>query len=320
MAYAILRFSKRKAGGVAGADRHNERKKQSYKSNPDIVTGRSRLNYHFVKPGGNYKEGYSRLVEQAGCRVRKDSVVLVETLLTASPEFLSAMNGKQQRAFFERAFRFIADKVGEQNIISAVVHMDEKTPHMHLSFCPITEDNRLSAKEIIGDRRKLERWQDEYHAHMVKQYPELQRGVPSRISHRKHIPPYLFKQAKELDKAHGEIVRAIKDIGMLNAGKKRDEALGVLEKYIPVMTRFTAQIQRTDKYIADLEKTTEQMRSALDMKNEKISDMHAQIFGLEYNIKALSREQKRAKELLDRVPPEVLERLKPTRRNRDLER
>ncbi len=306
MAYAILRFSKRKAGGVAGADRHNERKKQSYKSNPDIDTERSKLNYHFVKPNGTYKNGYTRLIQEAGCRVRKDSVVLVETLLTASPEFLKPMNEMQQREFFERAFRFIADKVGQQNIISAVVHMDETTPHMHLSFCPITEDNRLSAKEIIGDRRKLEKWQDEYHAHMVKQYPELQRGIPSRISHRKHIPSYLFKQAKELDNAHAEIVRAVKDIGMLNAGKKRDEALAVLEKYIPVMTRFTAQIGRTNKYIAELEKTTAEMRSAIDRKNEKISDMDAQIFGLEYNIKSLSREQKRTKELLDRVPPEIL--------------
>ena len=216
MAYAILRFSKRKAGGVAGADRHNERKKQSYKSNPDIDTGRTKNNYHLVKPSGTYKSEYTRLIKEAGCKVvRKDSVVLVETLLTASPEFLSAMNGKQQREFFERAFRFIAERIGEKNIISAVVHMDESMPHMHLSFCPITEDDRLSAKDIVGDRRKLEKWQDEYHAHMVKYYPALQRGIPSRISHRKHIPPYLFKQAKELDNAHAEIVRAVKDISML---------------------------------------------------------------------------------------------------------
>lgn len=100
MAYAILRFSKRKAGGVAGADRHNERKKQSYKSNPDIDTGRTKNNYHLVKPSGTYKSEYTRLIKEAGCKVvRKDSVVLVETLLTASPEFLSAMNGKQQREF-----------------------------------------------------------------------------------------------------------------------------------------------------------------------------------------------------------------------------
>lgn len=155
---------------------------------------------------------------------------------------------------------------------------------------------------------------------MVKYYPALQRGIPSRISHRKHIPPYLFKQAKELDNAHAEIVRAVKDISMLNAGKKREEALSVLERYIPVMTRFTAQIGRTDKYIAELEKTTAEMRSAIARKNEKISEMDAQIFGLEYNIKALSREQKRTKELLDRVPPDIIAQIRQPKRNRDISR
>ena len=55
--YAILRFSKRKAGGVASADRHNERKKAAYKSNPNIDRSRSKYNYHLVEPSGTYKEG-----------------------------------------------------------------------------------------------------------------------------------------------------------------------------------------------------------------------------------------------------------------------
>lgn len=317
MPYAILRFSKRKAGGVAGADRHNERKKQSYKSNPDIATSRTKENYHIVKPPGKYKDAYTEMIKAAGCKVRKDSVVLVETLLTASPEFLKAMTKAEQREFFERACDFISRKVGKQNIISAVVHMDETTPHMHLSFCPITEDNRLSAKEIIGDRKKLEQWQDEYHACMSEKYPVLQRGIPARITHRKNIPSYLFKQARELNTAHEEIIAAVKDIGMLNAGKKRDEALRVLEKYMPMMVRFTAQMHRTDDYIAELEKTTAQMRSALERKDEKISDMDAQIFGLEYNLKNLIREQKRAKELLDRVPPDIMKQLNQKKQNRE---
>ena len=50
MPYAILRFQKRKAGGVAACERHNERKKEAYKSNPDIDMERSKNNYHLVKP------------------------------------------------------------------------------------------------------------------------------------------------------------------------------------------------------------------------------------------------------------------------------
>ena len=50
MPYAILRFQKRKAGGVAACERHNERKKEAYKSNPDIDMERSKNNYHLIAP------------------------------------------------------------------------------------------------------------------------------------------------------------------------------------------------------------------------------------------------------------------------------
>ena len=75
MPYAILRFQKRKAGGVAACERHNERKKEAYKSNPDIDVGRSKDNYHLVEPPCyTYKKEINRMVAEAGCRTRKDSV------------------------------------------------------------------------------------------------------------------------------------------------------------------------------------------------------------------------------------------------------
>ena len=81
MPYAILRFQKRKAGGVAACERHNERKKEAYKSNPDIDMERSKNNYHLVKPPRyTYKKEINRMVAEAGCRTRKDSVMMVETL------------------------------------------------------------------------------------------------------------------------------------------------------------------------------------------------------------------------------------------------
>ena len=54
--------------------------------------------------------------------------------------------------------------------------MDEKTPHLHLTFVPLTKDNRLCAKEIIGNRANLTKWQDDFHAYMVEKYPDLERG------------------------------------------------------------------------------------------------------------------------------------------------
>ena len=94
------------------------------------------------------------MVAEAGCRTRKDSVMMVETLITASPEFMNQLPPEEQKAYFQTALDFISERVGKQNILSAVVHMDERTPHMHLCFVPITPDNKLSAKAILGKQGK----------------------------------------------------------------------------------------------------------------------------------------------------------------------
>ena len=67
MPYAILRFQKRKAGSVAACERHNERKKEAYKSNPDIDVERSKYNYPLVLPPRyTYKKEINRMVQAAG--------------------------------------------------------------------------------------------------------------------------------------------------------------------------------------------------------------------------------------------------------------
>ncbi len=78
--------------------------------------------------------------------------------------------------------------------------MDEKTPHLHLCFVPLTADGRLSAKEIVGNRKNLVKWQDEFWQHMVKQYPELERGESASQTGREHIPPRIFKEMTQLTK------------------------------------------------------------------------------------------------------------------------
>ena len=194
MPYAILRFQKRKAGSVAACERHNERKKEAYKSNLDIDMERSKYNYHLVPPPRyTYKKEINRMVQAAGCKVRKDSVMMVETLITASPEFMNSLPPEEQKAYFAMALDFIAERVGKENILSAVVHMDEKTPHMHLCFVPITPEGKLSAKYFLGNQKSLSEWQTAYHERMSARWNELERGQSSMITGRKHIPTWLFK-------------------------------------------------------------------------------------------------------------------------------
>lgn len=159
MPYTILRFKKDKGGAIAGCERHNERKKEAYKSNPDIDITRTKYNYHIIQaPKYTYGRKIKELIKKYECKTRKDSIRLVETLITASPEFISKLSEEEKREYFERATEFMKSEIGEDRIISAVVHMDEKTPHMHLAFCPINQEGKLSAKSILGNQKSLSEW------------------------------------------------------------------------------------------------------------------------------------------------------------------
>lgn len=79
----------------------------------------------------------------------------MDTLITSSPEFFKGKKRDEVKAFFQTALDFLSRKIGKDNIFAATVHMDEKTPHMHLCFTQITEDGRLNAKEIIGNGGQL---------------------------------------------------------------------------------------------------------------------------------------------------------------------
>ena len=197
--YAIMRFAKYKGPEIGNIEAHNERTKEKYASNPDVDTSRSKYNFHLVKPPGKYRAESERQIAAAGCRTRKDSIRMIETLFTASPEFFKGKKRAEIRVFFEEALHFLEQHQSKETIISAVVHMDEKTPHMHLCFVPLTEDGRLSAKDIMGNKKKLTWWQDEFWKHMVKKFPDLERGESASQTGRDHIPPRVFKEMTQAD-------------------------------------------------------------------------------------------------------------------------
>lgn len=85
--YAIMRFAKYKGPEIGHIEAHDERTKENYASNPDVDKSRSHLNFHLVEPKGKYRAEAERMIAEAGCRARTDSVRLVEVLFTASPEF-----------------------------------------------------------------------------------------------------------------------------------------------------------------------------------------------------------------------------------------
>ena len=311
--YGILRFKKYKGPAISPIEAHNERTKEQYASNPDIDTNRSRYNLHLVQPQGRYREDADRMIAAAHCRVRKDSVRVVEALVTASPEFFKGKSRSEIKAYFEYALEFLRSKQDSKTFISAVVHMDEKTPHLHLTFVPLTEDNRLCAKEIIGNRANLTKWQDDFHAYMVEKYPDLERGESASKTGRKHIPTRLFKQAVNLSKQARAIEATLGDITPFNAGKKKEEALSMLKKWFPQMENFSGQLKKYKVTINDLLAENEKLEARAKASEQgKMKDTMERA--------KLKSELDNMQRLVDRIPPDILAELKRQQRQHGKER
>ena len=250
--YAILRFAKYKGPEIGHIESHNERTKEKYASNPDIDTSRSHLNFHLVSPERKYRAEAEKQIAEAGCRTRSDSVRVVEVLVTASPEFFKGKKKAEIKTYFTVALDFIQKHQSKDTIISAVVHMDEKTPHMHLCFVPLTEDKRLSAKEIVGNKKKLTWWQDEFWKHMVGKYPDLERGESASETGRTHIPPRLFKEAVHLNRMKDQIMAILNDSNPFNKKSKAEELETLLDKYVPGVEAMRTKLKKYDKTYKEL--------------------------------------------------------------------
>ena len=250
--YAILRFAKYKGPEIGHIESHNERTKEKYASNPDVDTSRSHLNFHLVFPERKYRAEAEKQIAEAGCRTRSNSVRVVEVLVTASPEFFKGKKKAEIKAYFQEALDFIQQHQNPRTIISAVVHMDEKTPHMHLCFVPLTEDKRLSAKEIVGNKKKLTWWQDEFWKHMVGKYPDLERGESASETGRTHIPPRLFKEAVHLNRMKDQIMAILNDSNPFNKKAKAEELETLLDKYVPGVEAMRTKLKKYDKTYKEL--------------------------------------------------------------------
>lgn len=321
MAYTILRFKKDKGGAIAGCERHNERKKEAYKSNPDIDMNKSKENYHIIHaPQYTYSRKIKELIKEYGCKTRKDSVKLVETLITASPEFMNRLSKGEQREYFERAVKFMKDEIGEDRIISAVVHMDEATPHMHLVFCPINKDGKLSAKSILGNQKSLSEWQTRYYNYMHERWNELERGKSAQETKRKHIPTWLFKLADNLDNLYNQLLKKIENINMIGMKKNKEEAIGLLSEFVPKAEKFSAKVNSYKDYINELEERVliqrkdnrELAEENLDLK-EKIENKDLEV---SERIRLMQNQVNKYERLIKKVPEDIIEKIQKEERNK----
>ena len=313
--YGIMRFHKYKGPEIGQIEAHNERTKEKYASNPDIDPARKHLNYNLLPPPPKYRAEAERQIREAGCRTRKDSVRLVETLITASPEFFQNKSQQEIRAYFERALEFMKTKQNPDTFVSAVVHMDEKTPHMHLCFVPLTEDGRLSAKDIVGNKKKLTQWQDEYWSYMVKKYPDLERGESASETGRTHIPPRIFKQATRLHRLEQKLRELLSSINPMNAKRVREEILKILDEYIPGVAELMTKAKALKKAEKELKAEIAQLKKEANSNKPSVQ----RLLELEKKVQEqeeLQRTISSLQQTLTAIPPEIIAEYNDPKLNR----
>lgn len=301
--FAILRFAKYKGPEISNIEAHNERAKEKYASNPDVDTTRSHLNFHLVTPQRKYRAEAEKQIAEAGCRVRSDSVRVMEALVTASPEFFKGKKKSEVKAYFQEALDFIKQNQKPETIISAVVHMDEKTPHMHLCFVPLTADGRLSAKEIVGNKKKLTQWQDRFWEHMVKKYPDLERGESASKTGRDHIPPRLFKEAVHLNRLKEQIMAILNDTNPFNKKTKAEELAALLDKYIPGAEAMRTKLRKYDAAYRELTAENAALEKQLGAASKESVRKKLEISQKLGELEELHR-------MVDALPPEILQAAK----------
>lgn len=231
---------------------------------------------------------------------------MVEALITATPEFLKGKKRSELKEFFNEALEFIKQNQAPETIISAVVHLDEKSPHMHLCFVPLTEDKRLCAKEILGNKKKLTQWQDKYWEHMVKKYPDLERGKSTSETGRDHIPTRVFKQMSRLIKQMEKLDAMLDDVKFTNYKERTAQIAAFLDKYIPDVAAMETQMKKYQKCFTTAESEKKALKKENDDLTEALEKSQQQSMLKKLQKAKLQQDYANACAILDRIPPEII--------------
>lgn len=266
MAYAIMRCKKLSSmGSVAASMQHCYRDRDT----PNADKTRTADNEHHKAQSTD--EAMGKLRDLLPEKRRKDAVLAVEYVITASPEWWGKATAAQQADFFEQSKKWLGDKYGAKNIVTASVHRDETSPHLSAFVVPLTQDGRLSAKEFIGNRTKMAKDQTTF-AEAVK-HLGLERGIErSRATHtsiKQHYAAIERGEAQHVTISAEAVLPKILKKGFLTRQEETPGAVAarltkaVQDAYLPMVAKasISSQEHRRAKALQD---TAKDQRSRLD--------------------------------------------------------
>ncbi len=269
---------------------HNKREKKAYNSNPDIKVELSKDNIELVPLAEKYVKGFKMLVKEyekehkERMKTERDdrkrtfnqmldkskNVVADELLFTATNEFFKDMTREDILDWANTCMEFVYEDLGytKEQVLHSVIHLDEKTPHIHCVVVPLvkkldkrtnTERYTISKKQYIRDKIHLSELQDKYHKRLTDKGYDLERGIKG--SDRKHIK--------------------IKDYKKIN--RKLEQNLNTRnDRLDKVMNEFESQMKTTktipfDKKHIVVEKDTLDTMNKVIKESKKIMELQPKI-------------------------------------------
>ncbi len=234
MSFAILRTAKLKSfGEIGGSLSHNYRDRPTPNANSQLTQN----NEHSLP---NAELVMSSIKDKLPEKRRKDAVLCVEYLITASPDWIG-WNKLDEQKYFSDAKKWLEDKHGKDNVIATTIHRDESTPHMIAYVVPLVE-GKLNAKHFLGGREKLSKMQTDF-ADNVGKSVGLVRGLEGSKAEHQTIKQY-YANVNTAVKISPDIVLDVPEKRLLESKESyENRVFDVLDQEVSPLLNRTASLQ-----------------------------------------------------------------------------
>lgn len=306
--FCIMRTEKRKKSDLSGIQKENTRTATEY--NNKVSPGMDIFNV-VLKESNNWLQDINKEIQAAGAKARSNSVMALDTIYTASPQFFQERTNAENDKFFQDCLKFHNEHFG--HIISAVVHYDETTPHLHVISVPLTKDGRLSARDVIGNKAKMTKTQDQFFEQVGRGYG-LERGIHMDGQEKKE---HISAQEHELREIRQKIVREQEHLEAIEhseesariRAQEAKKTAAELQKQIQVLQEERNKQHKSLLLLTEAkhkaQKEVKGLNYTLQEKRDKFEAITADIKQASRNLEEISgylsrAEQNRAQEIANR--------------------
>lgn len=284
--FCVMNIQKRKKNDITGIQREATRTATEY--NNQVKPGMDALNVSLIQ-SNNWMQNIQDEINRAGAKTRSNSVVALDAIYTASGDFFKDKSTEECNQYFRDCLQFHQRKFG--HVVSAVIHYDETTPHLHILSVPLTQDDRLSAREIIGNRANLSRMQTEFFEQVGKEHG-LERGIQMDGQEKKQ---HISAQEHRLQEIQGQLQAAERQAREIEARRR------VVQKDTEDLHQMAVQVtEQINEGYGELLDITAQKQDALDELGAiKHSGTHARARAKRSKEKAQEQEMRNRQAVID---------------------